>query len=171
MDYLENAKKWLRSFADADVAGGGTGRDGNEDENVNGPLTLEHHVMSAVTYVEAERGRCVVRLPVTEQIQNRYGTLHGGATSTLIDTVSSAALMTIIGLEGSGVSTDLNVTFISAARLGDIVEVEGTVLKAGRTLAFLEATIRKLPGNEIVARGRHSKFVGTQSLGKPQAKL
>ena len=54
-------------------------------------------------------GRCTCELTVTEALTNRIGTLHGGVTCTLVDAVSTWALL---GSEEpvAGVSVDLNVT-------------------------------------------------------------
>ena len=54
-------------------------------------------------------GKCRCEMTVQEEHQNRGGTLHGGMTSTLVDVVSTWALM------GSnepvaGVSVDLSVS-------------------------------------------------------------
>ena len=41
----------------------------------------------------------------------------------------------------AGVSVDLNVSFCAAAKVGCELQIEGTVLKMGRKLAFTEVTI------------------------------
>lgn len=42
--------------------------------------------------------------------------LHGGATATLVDIVGSAAIYTM-GLRGSGVSVEINVSYLDVAFL------------------------------------------------------
>lgn len=59
--------------------------------------------------IEAANGRCVCELKVAEEHQNRGGSLHGGMTSTLVDMVSTSALMTNDNT-GPGVSVDLSVS-------------------------------------------------------------
>ena len=48
--------------------------------------------------------------------------------ATLVDVVSTAALLTVS--KASGVSQDLNVTYLSAAKHGEDVIVDAAVLKA-----------------------------------------
>ncbi len=53
-------------------------------------------------------GKLVCEMKVEEEHQNRGGSLHGGMTATLVDAVSTLALMS----NGAppGVSVDLNVS-------------------------------------------------------------
>ena len=44
---------------------------------------------------ELTPGRCVCVFPVRPRVQNRYGTLHGGCVATLVDVVSTVALLTV----------------------------------------------------------------------------
>ncbi|KAG2450492.1 hypothetical protein HYH02_004993 [Chlamydomonas schloesseri] len=50
-------------------------------------------------------------MPVRERVQNRYGTLHGGCTATLVDTLTTAALLTVSPLPG--VSMVLSVNYVA----------------------------------------------------------
>lgn len=61
------------------------------------------------------------------------------------------------GLFSTGVSTDLNVTYInSGGKVGDTLRAEVTCDKFGKTLAF--TSIRFLNGrDELVAKGSHTK--------------
>ena len=45
------------------------------------------------------------------QVQNRYGTLHGGCIATIVDTVGTAALVTMSPI--SGVSLSISVDYLS----------------------------------------------------------
>ena len=59
--------------------------------------------------VAAGAGKCTCELKVDEEHQNRGGTLHGGLTATLVDVVSTYALMTT-GTGAPGVSVDMNIS-------------------------------------------------------------
>jgi len=61
--------------------------------------------------IEAGGGRCICELRVDEEHQNRAGTLHGGMTATLVDIVSTAALMSNDNT-GPGVSVDMTVSLV-----------------------------------------------------------
>ena len=54
-------------------------------------------------------GKCLVEMTIEEEHQNRGGALHGGVTATLVDSISTLALMTT-GKGVPGVSVDLSVS-------------------------------------------------------------
>ena len=63
------------------------------------------------------------------------------------------------GLFSTGVSTDLNVTYLgSGGKIGDTLCAEVTCDKFGKTMAF--TSVRFMNGQGIlVARGSHSKYI------------
>ena len=66
------------------------------------------------------------------------------------------------GREKTGVSTDIHTTFISTAKEGDVLEVEGRADKMGGTLAFTSVEVRKVGGDggsTAVSMGSHTKYV------------
>ncbi|XP_074800869.1 acyl-coenzyme A thioesterase 13 isoform X1 [Natator depressus] len=69
-------------------------------------------VLSKMTVLSATPGKVVCEMKIEEEHTNRGGTLHGGLTATLVDVVSTAALLyTERGLPG--VSVDMNITIIT----------------------------------------------------------
>ncbi len=76
-----------------------------------------------------------------------------------VDWSSGSALSTLSS--PSGVSTDMHVTFLSRAMVGETVTIEGTIDKLGKRLAFTRVEIRnKSKGGEVVVVAVHTKFVG-----------
>ena len=66
------------------------------------------------------------------------------------------------GREKTGVSTDIHTTFMSTAKEGDELEIEGRANKVGGTLAFTSVEIRKVGGDGascVVSVGSHTKYV------------
>ena len=87
---------------------------------------------------------------------NRLGILHGGTIASMVDLGGSFAVASK-GLFSTGVSTDLNVTYInSGGKIGDMIHAEATCDKFGKTLAFTSIMFRNAKG-ELVARGSHTK--------------
>jgi acyl-coenzyme A thioesterase 13 len=105
-------------------------------------------------------GRARARLTVDESVENFTGNLHGGASATLVDFLGTAAIISADRDGRPGVSTDLNVSFYSAGRHGDVVIVEAQVLKVGRTLGFVEVTLKRERDGALIASGRMTKFLG-----------
>jgi acyl-coenzyme A thioesterase 13 len=107
--------------------------------------------------VHAEPGVVRCALPVTPAVQNRYGTLHGGCIATLVDVVSTAALVTMS--DYSRVTLELSASYLNPCHGGDVAEVEARVLKAGGAVAVLSCTVTARRSGRTVATGRHTKYL------------
>ncbi|KAL5015844.1 hypothetical protein ScPMuIL_005433 [Solemya velum] len=103
-------------------------------------------------------GSCVCELTLTEEHQNRGGTLHGGLTATLVDAVSTWALLTTDRGQ-PGVSVDLSVSYMKAVKVGEDIIIDAKTLRQGKTLSFLTVDITNKNG-ALLAQGKHTKFVG-----------
>jgi len=63
------------------------------------------------------------------------------------------------GLYATGVSTDLNVTYLSSGgKIGDTIKAEVSCDKFGKTLAFTSIKFLN-EKDEVFARGSHTKYV------------
>jgi uncharacterized protein (TIGR00369 family) len=86
-----------------------------------------------------ERGQvCAFRAEARHM--NAGGFMHGGALMTFAD----FALFCIADdeLQGTGsVTASMNCEFIDSARVGDLVEASGEVVRAGRSLVFVRGTV------------------------------
>ncbi|XP_023675885.2 acyl-coenzyme A thioesterase 13 [Paramormyrops kingsleyae] len=116
-------------------------------------------VLSKVNIVSASPGKVVCEMKVEEEHTNRLGTLHGGMTATLVDVISTSAFMyTERGLPG--VSVDMNITYMNAAKVGDDVLITAQILKQGRTLGFATVDLTSKATGKLIAQGRHTKYLG-----------
>lgn len=59
-----------------------------------------------------------------------------------------------------GVSVDIHVTYLKAAREGDVVVIEADTIRAGKNLAFLECNLKHKKDGSLIAKGAHTKYVG-----------
>jgi len=109
-----------------------------------------------VTRVDEALGEVEVEFEVEDGLQNTYATLHGGATATLVDVVGTMALLALDPTR-AGVSVDLSVSYVSAARAGETVRCLGRALKVGRRLGFSSVELRRKADGELIAAGRHTK--------------
>ncbi|XP_053874297.1 acyl-coenzyme A thioesterase 13 isoform X1 [Malaclemys terrapin pileata] len=116
-------------------------------------------VLSKMTVLSATPGKVVCEMKIEEEHTNRGGTLHGGLTATLVDVVSTAALLyTERGMPG--VSVDMNITYMSAAKIGEEILITAQILKQGRRLAFASVDVTNKATGKFVAQGRHTKYLG-----------
>lgn len=71
--------------------------------------TILLHYFFQVELISAGNGCCKCKLTVSEEHTNTGGTLHGGMTATMVDTISTMALLTTKPYS-PGVSVDLSVS-------------------------------------------------------------
>tara|TARA_R110000868_G_scaffold125417_4_gene331341 strand:+ start:13375 stop:13803 length:429 start_codon:yes stop_codon:yes gene_type:complete len=91
---------------------------------------------------------------LAEQHCNSRGSLHGGVIAALADNAMGLSYVSahrkIYG-DGSGaVTVSLNVDYVASAQIGQWIVVEPRIVKAGRSMGFVEATISA--DNTIIAR-------------------
>jgi acyl-coenzyme A thioesterase 13 len=110
--------------------------------------------------LSAGNGNVTVRLPVTPPVANINNTLHGGAIATLVDLVGTLAIITWDRQGRSGVTTDLNVSYFAPGRVGENVLARATVLKGGKTLAFVSVDVVREADGTLCSQGRMTKFMG-----------
>ncbi|UKZ76373.1 hypothetical protein TrVFT333_004075 [Trichoderma virens FT-333] len=92
------------------------------------------------------------------QNRNRLQTIHGGTIASLVDLGGSLAVAST-GRFATGVSTDLNVTYLSpGGRPGDILKGTAICEKIGKTLAYTTVQFYNSKG-QLAARGSHTKQV------------
>ncbi|KAK8192651.1 hypothetical protein M8818_007823 [Zalaria obscura] len=106
----------------------------------------------------ARPGAVNFELPIEKQHTNRLNILHGGTIASMVDLGGSLAVASR-GLFATGVSTDLNVTYLnSGGKIGDLIRAEVTCDKFGGTLAYTAIQFRNAQ-DQLVARGSHTKYV------------
>ena len=129
---------------------------------INAGATSFNSVLQKVKFVDGDIGRCVASLKVEQEHCNNYGTLHGGCTATLVDVVSTFALVedTEESLMKLGVSVNMNIDYMKAGKLGSEIIIDAQVKKRGKKLAFLDVEIRDQDNNDLIAKGSHTKFIG-----------
>ncbi|OAP59047.1 hypothetical protein AYL99_06345 [Fonsecaea erecta] len=115
---------------------------------------------SDIELVSATDGSMVARLPVSANLLNSKGGLHGSVSATIVDWAGGMAIAST-GLEKTGLSTDIHVSYVSSAKLGDILTIEGNASKVGRNMGFTTVTIYKGEGTNksVVAHGTHTKYI------------
>uniref|UniRef100_A0A8D8TFX6 Acyl-coenzyme A thioesterase 13 n=1 Tax=Cacopsylla melanoneura TaxID=428564 RepID=A0A8D8TFX6_9HEMI len=126
--------------------------------------------LKGVNVITAGDGKCVAEMKVGKEHTNTYGTLHGGMTATLVDYLSGCALLThnnVLNddskISHSGVSVDLHITYLRAAKLGEEIVIESNTRKCGKSLAFLDVLIKNKETGALLATGVHTKFIAGYS--------
>jgi uncharacterized protein (TIGR00369 family) len=95
--------------------------------------------------------------PVGVPAQNQVRLLHGGVVTALLDVAAYLALLPHLAADEHAVTHDQTVSLLRPVSADRRVEVVGTVLRRGRSVAFLraEATV----DGTLVAAGHVTKTV------------
>lgn len=101
--------------------------------------------------VSRSDGTSVVRLPYKAQLGNSRAHVHGGALSSLLDVSMSQALRSALSPSATIMTIGMSVHFLAPAH-GDITG-HGRVVQYGKTIAFVEASLRDHEQHEV-ARGQ-----------------
>lgn len=109
-----------------------------------------------------EPGRLICSMKVPPRLLNNGNFLHGGATASLVDLVGSAAIFST-GAPISGVSVEINVSYLDAAYADEEIEIECKVLRVGKSVGVVSVEIRKKKTGKIIAQGRHTKYLLVRS--------
>jgi acyl-coenzyme A thioesterase 13 len=117
---------------------------------------FEKAALDGLKLVSVSPDKVVCTMVVEEKHLNVAYGLHGGVIASLVDVVSSLAVIAK-GCYLSGVSTDLNVSYLASVGVGETITIESSCTKLGQTLAFTTTDIKH--GDTLLAQGRHTKYV------------
>ncbi|KAJ2963061.1 hypothetical protein NQZ79_g1888 [Umbelopsis isabellina] len=118
--------------------------------NTHHDNTWDASISQNLTIIEARPNFLVFEFEVAENHTNGIGNLHGGCVATLIDLCSSLAILNIqlhfvssehVPWRTPGISTELAVSYIAGAPEGTKLRIENELLRSGKTLANLLATL------------------------------
>ncbi|CAN8104884.1 unnamed protein product [Discula destructiva] len=109
-------------------------------------------------------GRVTGELVLEPTHVNSLGGIHGTTSAAIIDFIAGMAIVAKSRGDKTGVSTDIHVSYVSSAQVGDTVEVECWLNKLGRNMAFTSVEIRKKGGDgkggkKVLITGTHTKYV------------
>jgi uncharacterized protein (TIGR00369 family) len=114
-------------------------------------------------YREEPDGRIRCAFRAAEKHMNGSHNMHGGCLMTFADFSLFAFASRELGA-ASGVTVSFNAEFIDAARENELIEAEGEVVRAGRSLIFLRGTLR-CDGRPLLTYSGTVKRVSRQRPG------
>lgn len=122
---------------------------------------IYNFLLDDVDVYEASKGVVRSKIRVSAQHLNSKNGLHGAFSACVVDWAGGMAIASH-GFESTGVSTDIHVSYLSKASLGDWLEIESRTDKVGKTLGYTSVTISKLDHDgqvTVVAKGSHTKYI------------
>jgi uncharacterized protein (TIGR00369 family) len=95
-------------------------------------------------------GTTVWTMRVDERFLNPAGTVQGGFLAAMLDSAMGASAVTSVGERRVAVAnTEMKVSFVRAASLGEVLTCTATVLKPGSVITFVEAKIHNSEANLV----------------------
>lgn len=110
--------------------------------------------LTGIKIVAMGPGKLIAEMVVEKNNSNMAGTLHGGATATMVDVCMGMACFT----KGISVVTgNINISYLAAGKAGDKIIAVGQVIRAGKTAFFTEASVEDEKGR-IISKGTGTFF-------------
>src|SRR5207249_5224007 len=113
-----------------------------------------------ISQVELGDDSATVEMTRFEGMANHAGFVHGGIISTLADSAMGRSLRTLEPGVARAMSFDLKLSFISAAKIGEMLRATGRVIHAGQRTRVAECRVEGRRGRRI-ARAR-AAFAATR---------
>ena len=98
---------------------------------------------------QVEPGRCVIELPVREDLTQQHGYVHGGVVAMIADSAGGYAGFTLMPLNASVLTVEYKINMLAPAA-GDRLVATGEVLKPGRSLSIVRAEVIAVQGERHV---------------------
>jgi uncharacterized protein (TIGR00369 family) len=92
-------------------------------------------------------GKCTIRLPYARHFGNTRGEVHGGIVASLLDITLSQALRSTFHTPADVATISMTVSYLAPA-VGELV-CNGEVVRAGRSVAFVEGVTVDQNGNSV----------------------
>ena len=112
--------------------------------------------------VEVRDGRAVIEVPYREGLTQQHGYFHAGVVSSIADTASGYAAFSVMPADSSVLTVEFKINLINPAA-GERLRAEAKVLKAGRTLVIVSATVFGVNDGEATPC---AEFLGTMIVLK-----
>jgi acyl-CoA thioesterase len=98
--------------------------------------------------IKVDKGYSLVEMQLTHEMENIHGMAHGGAIFSLIDEAFEVASNS----HGTmAVALNMNITYISAPRIGDYLRAEATEMSKTTRTANYSITVKDSEDNLIAA--------------------
>ncbi|HPT19377.1 MAG TPA: PaaI family thioesterase [Methanothrix sp.] len=102
--------------------------------------------MFAIKIAALEEGRALLEMRTAPEMNNLFGMTHGAAIYSLVD----AAFELAVNSHGTvAVAISVNMNYINAPRVGELLQAEGLEVNASRKIAACEITVRGEDGRLI----------------------
>ncbi len=93
--------------------------------------------------------KVVAEMVVREELNNRFGAMHGGALMALADNLGATATMANLPKGGRTATIESKTNFFAGIPVGDTAYAECTPLHRGRSTMVWQTTLRNEDGSMV----------------------
>jgi uncharacterized protein (TIGR00369 family) len=103
-----------------------------KDELTNSEPPVAQLLGREIVAVDNVHGGATIRFMARADFSNRHGTVQGGLQAAMLDSVTAVALYAVLPAELTGLTTNLNVSFLKPAKLGAFLATSKVVTRTDR---------------------------------------
>lgn len=108
--------------------------------------------------VDFNYGEAILKVKMRDALQQPYGTLHGGATASLIDTAMAFACVSVMAEDEKSTTVDLTVHYLRPHTDGEVF-CTAKIVRAGKRVLTVSAEVVNEQGKLIAtAISTYMKF-------------
>jgi uncharacterized protein (TIGR00369 family) len=96
---------------------------------------------------DVEPGRCVIELPVRDDLGQQHGYVHGGVVGMIADSAGGYAAFTLMPPDASVLTVEYKINMLAPAA-GELLIATGEVLKPGKTLSIVRTEVVAVAGGK-----------------------
>lgn len=132
---------------------------------------IPHVAELGMEMVHSARGMAIMKLPYQDRLvgNSETGVIHGGAVTTLIDTVCGLAAITAPDEPSRIVTLDLRIDYLRPATPKRDLFARAEVYKLTRNVAFLRAEAYEDDPRDLVASAASTFMFVRRNAGKKEA--
>ena len=124
---------------------------------VAGVLDIALHRFLGVALLDPDEPAAGIVFPAGDAALNNVGVLHGGVVTALLDVACYLALLPDLATGENAVTHDVSASLMRPVPRDSQVQVVATVVRRGRSIAFLRAEARV--DGAVVAAGQVTKTI------------
>ncbi|HUI15410.1 MAG TPA: PaaI family thioesterase [Xanthobacteraceae bacterium] len=114
----------------------------NPDAEIQPPFAA----FMGIKITHLSKDKVVAEMPVREELNNRFGALHGGAVMALADNLGGTATVANLPPGGRTATIESKTNFFAAVPVGDTAYAECTPLHRGRSTMVWQTRITRDDG-------------------------
>ena len=96
--------------------------------------------------VSVKRGKVVIAAPILAEMRQQHGFAHAAVSFALGDSAAGYAALSVMALNDEVVTAEMKINLLAPAA-GERLEAKGRVIRAGRRLLVVGATVVAIKGD------------------------